>query len=65
MIEYTNSEISAIIADRIHSERDRKLLLSRYVDGLTYEKIGEMYDLTPRQVQNIIRKHENTLFRHR
>ena len=64
MPEYGNEEITLIIADRIHSERDRKILLRWYVDGASYERIAEEFDLSSRQIQNIIRKHENTIFRH-
>lgn len=38
MREYTNSEIRFVIAEWIHSERDRKILYRRLIDGLTIEK---------------------------
>ena len=37
MKEYTNSEVSAVIDEVIHSERDRKLLKRRLIDGICYE----------------------------
>ena len=30
--------------------------MSKYIDGLTYEQLGEKYDLTDRQVKNIVYK---------
>ena len=39
MNEYTNSQVISLIAERIHSERDRKLLARRLVDGITYDKV--------------------------
>ena len=64
MIEYTNSQIRDIIDEHIHSQRDRELLKSRYIDGLTYEKLAEKYDLSVKQVRNIILKSEVALFKH-
>ena len=64
MIEYTNSQIERIVDEHIHSQRDRDVLKSRYIDGLTYEQLGEKYDLTDRQVKNIVYKHQDTLLRY-
>jgi hypothetical protein len=49
--EYTNSQISGIIDEYIHSERDRKLLKRRLIDGITYERIAEEFDLSVRQTR--------------
>lgn len=54
--EYTNSEMEQIIAEHIHSIRDRKILSMCFIDGITHEKIAEEVDLSPRQVSNIISK---------
>ena len=64
--EYTNSEMSALIDEYIHHERNRKILKLRYLDGLTYEKIAEHpdVDLTPNQVKNIVYKSQNVLLKH-
>ena len=62
--DYSNSEIEEIIKEYIHSERDRSVLYSRYIDGYTYEKIAEKHDLSVRHIKNIIYKHENTIFMH-
>ena len=64
MIEYTNSQIERIVDEHIHSQRDRDVLKSRYIDGLTYEQLGEKYDLTDRQVKNSVYKHQDTLLRY-
>lgn len=61
-MEYTNSQIREIIAEHIHSERDRSILCKRLVDGLTYEKIAEIMDMSTRQIKNIIYKNEQILF---
>ena len=63
MIEYTNSQINHIIDEHIHSERDRMILKSRYIDGLTYDALSNKYDLSIKQISNIINKHESVLFK--
>ena len=62
-MEYTNSQIRALIAEHIHSERDRFDLERRLIDGIVIERLAEEADLSPRQIKNILRKGEETLFR--
>ena len=62
-MEYTNSQIKELILEHIHSQRDRKLLYRRLVDGITYERLGEEFDLSTVQVKRIIYKAEAILFR--
>lgn len=54
---YTNSELSLRIDDVIHSERDRRILKRRFIDGVTYEKIAEEFELSDRHVKTIVRKY--------
>ena len=63
-MEYTNSRIRELIAEHIHSERDRKILERRLIDGITFEKLAEEFDMSVRQMQNIVKKSENLLFKH-
>lgn len=62
--EYTNSQISHLIDEYIHSERDRNILKRRLIDGLTYEKLAEEFDLSVRNIKKIVYKCEDTLFSH-
>jgi len=62
-MEYTNSQIRELIAEHIHSERDRALLCRRLIDGITFEKLAEEFELSPRQVRTIVHKCEGYLFR--
>lgn len=64
MMEYTNSQIDRLINEHIHSERNRKILKDRYIDGLTYEALSEKHDLSVKQIRNIIYKSETVLFKH-
>ena len=59
---YTNEEIREKIDDLIHSERDRKLMERRLIDGITQEALAEEFDLSVRQVQRIIYKSQKILF---
>lgn len=61
-MEYTNSRIRELIAEHIHSARDRIILEKRLIDGLTYERISEDMDMSTRQIKNIIYKNEEFLF---
>ena len=63
-MEYTNSRIREAIAEYIHSERDRRILERRLIDGITFERIAEEFELSERQVKNIVYRNEQILFRH-
>ena len=64
MMEYTNSEIAALIDEHVHNQRDRELLKRRYIDGICFEPLSEEFDLSVRQVKNIVYKHEKILICH-
>ena len=55
-IKLTNSEISEHISENIHSQRDRDIMRLRLIDGLTYEKIAETMELSPRYIRALVRK---------
>ena len=45
-----------------NAERDRKILRRRLFDGITYERLAEEFDLSVRQVKNIVYKGEDIVF---
>ena len=63
-MEYTNSRIREIISEYIHSERDRKILERRLIDGITFERLAEEFDMSVRQMKNIVYKAQERLFKH-
>ena len=63
-MEYTNSRIRELIAEHIHSQRDRAILERRLIDGITFERIAEEFDLSVRQTKSIVYKAQEQLFRH-
>ena len=64
MKEYTNTEITILINEYIHSERDRKILKRRFIDGICYEPLSEEFNLSPKQIKNIVYKAENKLLKY-
>ena len=63
MIEYSNSGMILLIDEYIHSERDRKILKRRLIDGLTYESLAEEFDLSVTQIKRIVYKGEDIIFK--
>lgn len=55
-ITLTNSELAELISEHIHSERDRQIMRMKLIDGLTYEKIAEIFEMSPRYVRSLVRK---------
>lgn len=64
MQEYTNSQIRELIDEYIHSERDRKILKRRLIDGICYEPLAEEFDISVRHCKNIIYKGQEQVFKH-
>lgn len=67
MKDYSRSELTEAIDEWIvgrNAERNRAILKSRLVDGLTFEKTAERHDMSVRQVQNIVYKAQEKLFKH-
>ena len=62
-MDYTNSQIRDLIAEHIHSERDRRILERRLIDGVTFERLAEEHELSVSQVKRIIWKGSETVFR--
>jgi len=63
MIEYSNSDMSRLIDEYIHSERDRAILKRRLLDGICYEPLAEEFDLSVRQIKNIVYKNQDKIFK--
>lgn len=63
-IGLSRSEISYLIDEWIFSERDRKILKRRLLDGICFEPLAEEFDLSVRQIKNIVYKGENKIFNH-
>ena len=47
-----------------NAERDRDILISNLLDGITYEKLAEKHQIEPRQVGRIVTKRMENLISH-
>ena len=65
--ELSRTELEYLIDEWIigrNAERDRQILKRRLLDGITYDRLAEEFDLSVRQLKNIIYKAEDRLFSH-
>lgn len=51
-----NDELSKIIDNTIKNKRNREILKSRLIDGVKFDELAEMYDLSVNQTKNIVYK---------
>lgn len=64
MRDLANSEIETLIGEWIKNERNRRVLRRRLIDGICFEPLAEEFDLSVRQVKNIVYKGEEIIFAH-
>ena len=67
MKDYSRTEIESAIEEWIvgkNAQRNRNILKSRLIDGLTFEELSEEYDMSVRQIQNIVYKSQEKIFKH-
>lgn len=66
--EYSRSEIEHAIDEwvilRRHSERNRQILKRYLLDGICFEPLAEEYGMSVRQIQNIVYRTQEQLFKH-
>lgn len=62
MFDLRVSEVKYLIDEWIYNERDRNILKRRLLDGITYEKLADEFDMSVRQVKNIVYKGESRIF---
>ena len=63
-MEYSNSQVREIIAEYIHDEKHRQLMLRRMIDNVTIERLAEEFDLSVSQTKRIIWKNTEIICRH-
>lgn len=63
MREYKNSDVLYAIDEYIHSQRDRDLLKSRLIDGLTFDELSAKYHLSSRRIKTIVYKQGDVVFK--
>ena len=63
-MEYSNTQAREAIREFIHSERDRRILERRLIDGVVFERLAEEFEMSPRQIRTIVHRNEQILFKH-
>jgi len=61
--DYSNEAVERTIDLYIHSIRDREVLKRRLIDGIRYEKLAEDFEMSVRQIKNIVYKGERIIFK--
>ena len=67
MIDLSRAEIEVAIDNWIigrNAERNRTILKRRLIDGITFDRLAEEFDLSVRQVKNIVYRCEDKLYKH-
>ena len=63
----SRSEIESLIDEWIigkNAQRDRQIIKRRLIDGICFEPLAEEFELSVRQVKNIVYKSERIIFSH-
>ena len=63
-IKVSTSELSYLIDEWIFSERNRKIVKRKMIDGITFERLAEEFNLSVQQVKSIVYKSQSILFCH-
>lgn len=61
MPEYSNSLIEHIISEHVHSERDRRILRRRFIDGIRFEPLAEEFDMSVRGIKYLVSSYQEKL----
>lgn len=62
--DLSRSQINHLIDEWIFKERDRKIMKRRLLDGICYEPLAEEFNLSVRQIKNIVYRSEVKIFSH-
>lgn len=60
----TTGQVAAAIENYIFSARDRAVLKRRLIDGICFEPLAEEFDMSVRQIKDIVYKGQEKVFRH-
>ena len=62
--DLSRSVLEHLIDEWIFSERDRKVLKRRLLDGICFEPLAEEFDMSVRQIKTIVYRGEEKLCKH-
>lgn len=66
-VDLSRTDIENLIDEWIvgmHAERNRAIMKRRLIDGICYEPLAEEFDMSVRQIKNIVYKCEDKIFKH-
>lgn len=63
-IDISRSELENVIDEWVFNERNRKIIKRRLLDGIHYEPLAEEFNLSVRQIKNIVEITESIIIRH-
>lgn len=66
MTDYSRTEIEHAIDEWVvgrNAERNRAILKRRLIDGICYEPLAEEFDLSVRQIKNIVYRNQEKILR--
>ena len=66
-VNLSRTDIENLIDEWIvgmHAERNRAIMKRRLIDGICYEPLAEEFDMSVRQIKNIVYKCEDKIFKH-
>ena len=62
--ELSRSEYEHIIDEWVFNEKARAIIKRRLLDGITYDSLSEEFNMSVRQIQNIVYKTEQIIIKH-
>ena len=62
--DISNSTVIVLIDEWVKSERDRKILKRRLIDGVCFEPLAEEFNLSVRQVKTIVYRQGEKMLKH-
>ena len=60
--DISKTEITELIDEWVLNERNRAIMKRRLIDGICFEPLADEFDLSVRQVKNIVYKCEDKIF---
>lgn len=60
----SRKDIEESIENYVHNKRDRQIMHDRIIDGIIFDKLAEMHDLSVQQVKNIVNKWQDIVYTH-
>lgn len=55
-------DVTEIIDQNVFSDRDRKLLKRRMIDGIPYEELAEEFYISVERARKIVKGYKHTIF---